>query len=100
MIYKNQSYRIERIELSVIYYHGCRFDHCELVYRGDRSPTFQDNQFVDSVFLFTDAAILKIYFLSNLYVHASAYSAAGLLPGELILFDQIGELLWPSDSDH
>jgi len=71
MIHENQSFRNERIELSGNAYHGCTFDHCELVYRGDPSPTFADNQFIDSVFLFKDAAIRTIYFLSNMY-HAGA----------------------------
>lgn len=67
MIHQNQTFRNERVELSGNSYHGCTFDHCELVYRGDPSPTFGDNQFIDSVFLFTDAAIRTIYFLSNMY---------------------------------
>lgn len=67
MIYQNQTFKNERIELSGNAYHDCTFEHCELVYRGDRSPTFQDNQFIDSVFLFTDSAIRTIYFLSNMY---------------------------------
>jgi hypothetical protein len=71
MIYQNESFQNERIELSGNAYHGCRFENCELVYRGDRSPTFQDNEFIDSVFVFTDAAIRTIYFLSNMY-HAGA----------------------------
>ena len=48
MIHENQSFRNERVELSDNTYHGCTFDHCELVYRGDPSPTFADNQFIDS----------------------------------------------------
>jgi hypothetical protein len=71
MIYRNQTFKDERVELSGNAYHGCTFDHCELVYRGDRSPTFQDNEFIDSVFLFTEAAIRTIYFLENMY-HAGA----------------------------
>jgi hypothetical protein len=67
MIYQNQTFRDERVELSGNSYHGCTFERCELVYRGDRSPTFSDNEFIDSVFLFKDAAIRTIYFLSNMY---------------------------------
>lgn len=71
MNYQNQSFNNERVELSGNAYHGCTFEHCELVYRGDPSPTFKDNQFIDSVFLFTDSAIRTIYFLTNIY-HAGA----------------------------
>ena len=71
MIYQNRSFKNERVELTGNAYHGCIFEHCELVYRGDRSPTFEDNQFIDSVFLFADSAIRTMYFLSNMY-HAGA----------------------------
>ncbi len=71
MNHQNQIFRNERVELSGNSYHGCTFENCELVYRGDRSPTFKDNQFLDSVFIFADAAIRTIYFLSNMY-HAGA----------------------------
>jgi hypothetical protein len=67
MFYRDQTFTNERVELSGNNFHGCTFNHCELVYRGDISPTFKDNQFIDSVFLFTDAAIRTIYFLSNMY---------------------------------
>jgi hypothetical protein len=67
MIYQNQSFKDERVDLSDNVFHSCAFVNCELVYHGDRSPTFHDNQFIDSVFLFTDAAIRTIYFLSNMY---------------------------------
>lgn len=67
MIYQKLEFRDERIELSGNAYHNCTFERCELVYRGERSPTFQDNHFVDSEFLFADAAIRTIYFLSNMY---------------------------------
>jgi len=71
MIYQNQTFKNEQVELSGNAYHGCRFEHCELVYRGEPSPTFQDNEFVDSVFIFADAAIRTMYFLANMY-HAGA----------------------------
>ncbi len=67
MIYQNQSFKNERVDLSDNAFHSCTFENCELVYHGDRSPTFDDNQFIDLVFLFTDAAIRTIYFLSNMY---------------------------------
>ena len=71
MIYQNQSFIDERVELTGNSYQNCTFERCELVYRGDRSPTFKDNQFVDSVFVFTDSAIRTLYFLANMY-HAGA----------------------------
>jgi hypothetical protein len=67
MLHQNESFKDQRIELSGNSFHGCTFERCELVYRGDPSPTFQDNEFIDSVFLFTDSAIRTIYFLSNMY---------------------------------
>ncbi len=66
MNYQDRTFRNERVELTGSHFHGCRFENCELVYRGDRSPTFQDNEFVDSVFVFTDAAVRTMYFLSNM----------------------------------
>ena len=44
------------------------FKNCELhLSRWSRPPNFQDNNLVDSVFVFTDAAICTLYFLSNVY---------------------------------
>ena len=37
------------------------------MFDGDRPPTFQDNRFVDSVFVFTGAAVRTLYLLSNIY---------------------------------
>ena len=67
MNYKNQVFQNERVELSDGRFHGCTFRNCELVYRGEPSPTFQDNEFIDSTFVFRDAAIRTLYFLSNIY---------------------------------
>ena len=67
MNYQNQTFKDERIELSGKFFHGCTFDHCELVYDGDRPPTFSDNAFVNSVFVFTGAATRTLYLLSNIY---------------------------------
>jgi hypothetical protein len=67
MHYENQIFRNQSVDLSDNRFHSCTFENCKLVYRGDRSPTFQDNHFIDSVFVFTDAAIRTIYFLSNIY---------------------------------
>ncbi len=66
MHYQGSTFRNERVELSGTHFHGCRFENCELVYRGDRPPTFEDNEFIDSVFVFTDAAVRTMYFLSNM----------------------------------
>ena len=67
MDFKNQTFENERIELSESRFHGCTFINCELVYRGDPSPTFTDNEFIDSFFVFRDEAIRTLYFLSNIY---------------------------------
>jgi hypothetical protein len=67
MEYRDQTFENERIELSDGRFHGCKFIDCELVYRGEPSPTFQDNEFVNSNFVFRDSAIRTLYFLSNLY---------------------------------
>jgi hypothetical protein len=67
MNYDNQSFRDESVELSGNRFHGCTFERCKLVYRGDISPTFHDNHFIESVFVFADAAMRTIYFLSNIY---------------------------------
>jgi hypothetical protein len=67
MDYKNRLFENERVELSENRFHGCTFRNCELVYRGEPSPTFQDNEFIDSTFVFRDAAIRTLYFLSNIY---------------------------------
>lgn len=71
MNYRNQTFKKERIELHGKFFNGCTFEECELVFDGDRPPTFKDNRFVDSVFVFTDAATRTLYLLSNMY-HAGA----------------------------
>jgi hypothetical protein len=65
--YQGQTFRNESIELSGNRFHGCTFEKCKLIYRGDISPTFKDNHFIDSVFEFADAAMRTIYFLSGMY---------------------------------
>jgi hypothetical protein len=67
MHYQDHVFNCERVELSGNSFHNCTFEKCKLVYRGDISPTFKDNHFIDSVFEFTDAAIRTLYFLSNIY---------------------------------
>jgi hypothetical protein len=71
MDYTNKTFENERIDLSDSRVHGCTFINCELVYRGEPSPTFQDNEFINSTFVFRDDAIRTLYFLSNIY-HAGA----------------------------
>ena len=46
---------------------AARSKNCELVYRGEPSPNFQDNNLIDTVFVFADSAICTLYFLSNVY---------------------------------
>lgn len=67
MIYSNQVFDGERLELHGNFYRDCTFKNCELVYDGDPSPTFHNNQFIDTVFVFTGPALRTLYFLGNLY---------------------------------
>lgn len=67
MNHQNETFRGERIELHGRAFHNCTFEDCELVFDGDRPPTFKDNRFVDSVFVFTGAAARTLYLLSNIY---------------------------------
>ena len=65
--FKNERFENQRVELSGSRFHGCTFNNCELVYRGEPSPTFQDNEFINCRFVMRDAAIRTLYFLSNIY---------------------------------
>jgi hypothetical protein len=67
MNHQHQTFRQQRIELHGKSFHDCTFEECELVFDGDRPPTFKDNRFVDSVFVFTGAATRTLYLLSNIY---------------------------------
>ena len=67
MLYKNQTFEDQRVELSGSRFHGCTFRNCDLIYRGEPSPTFSDNEFIDCKFVFRDSAIRTLYFLSNIY---------------------------------
>lgn len=67
MNYQNKVFQNKRIELRGNTYHHCTFNNCELVYDGDRSPTFHDNEFIDTVFTFTGSALRTLYFLGNMY---------------------------------
>lgn len=67
MYHQDKTFKDERIELQGKSFHNCTFENCELVFDGDRPPTFKDNRFVDTVFVFTDAAVRTIYLLSNIY---------------------------------
>ena len=71
MNHRNETFRDQRIDLHGKSFHNCAFERCELVFDGDRPPTFRDNRFVDSVFVFTGAATRTLYLLSNIY-HAGA----------------------------
>lgn len=63
----DQTFENERIDLHGKVFRDCTFIKCELVYDGDRSPTFSNNKFIDSVFVFTGSAVRTLYFLSNIY---------------------------------
>lgn len=67
MNHRHETFRNQRIELHGKSFHDCTFENCELVFDGDRPPTFKDNRFVDSVFVFTGAATRTLYLLSNIY---------------------------------
>lgn len=67
MHYSNQTFENTRLDLHGNAYQGCTFKNCELVYDGDRSPTFHNNQFIDTVFVFTGAALRTLYFMGNMY---------------------------------
>ena len=53
MNFVDQAFNNERIDLHGKSFRGCTFNNCELVYDGDRSPTFKDNKLIDTVFVFT-----------------------------------------------
>ena len=67
MNYRDKTFTNERVELGDNIFHNCTFKNCELVFDGHRSPTFMDNEFIDSVFVFVEQAVRTLYFLSNIY---------------------------------
>ncbi len=67
MNHQNEKFRNQRIDLHGKSFHHCTFEACELIFDGDRPPTFKDNRFIDSVFVFTGAATRTLYLLSNIY---------------------------------
>ncbi len=67
MNYHNQVFDNQRVELHGNSYRDCTFKNCELVYDGDPSPTFHNNRFIDSSFVFTGPALRTLYFLGNMY---------------------------------
>lgn len=67
MIEQGKTFRNERINLHGKSFHNCSFEHCELVYDGDRPLTLKDNEFMETAFVFTDAATRTLYLLSNIY---------------------------------
>jgi hypothetical protein len=67
MNYNNKTFENARVDLKDSRFHGCTFKNCELVYRGEPSPTITDNEFIDTTFVFRDDAIRTLYFLSNIY---------------------------------
>ncbi|MFP6806623.1 MAG: hypothetical protein VB957_05510 [Pseudomonadales bacterium] len=67
MHYKDETFKDQRLELHGKSFNNCTFENCELVFDGDRPPTFKDNKFIDSVFVFTGHATRTLYLLSNIY---------------------------------
>ncbi len=67
MHYMNQSFKDEKIDLDGKTFHNCVFENCELIFNGDRPPTFSDNQYLDTQFVMTGPAVRTVYLLSNIY---------------------------------
>ena len=67
MNYRNQTFSDEKIDLDGKSFHGCTFENCELIFSGDRPPTFSDNRFVNTSFVLKENAIRTLYLLSNIY---------------------------------
>jgi hypothetical protein len=67
MHHHSQSFKGERIELHGKSFQDCTFENCELVFDGDRPPTFKDNRFIDTVFVFSGPATRTLYLLSNIF---------------------------------
>lgn len=67
MRYSNETFENQRLELHGNRYSDCTFRNCELVYDGDYSPTFHNNEFINSTFVFSGAALRTLYFMSNMY---------------------------------
>jgi hypothetical protein len=67
MNHQNESFVDEKLELHGKSFHNCTFTNCELIFDGDRPPTFKDNRFIDTVFVFTGPATRTLYLLSNIY---------------------------------
>ena len=67
MNYRNQTFSDEKIDLDGKSFHGCTFENCELIFSGDRPPTFSDNRFVNTSFVLKDHAVRTVYLLSNIY---------------------------------
>ena len=74
MEYRDQIFDGERLDLGGNVFHDCVFRNCELIFDGSRSPTFNDNEFIDTIFVFTDEAARTLYFLGNIY-HAGGGGA-------------------------
>ena len=67
MQFSNQRFADERIDLDSKAFHDCEFENCELVFSGDRPPTFSNNRFRNCQFVMTGAATRTLYLLSNIY---------------------------------
>lgn len=67
MNFRDQTFTNERIDLDGKSFHRCTFDNCELIFSGDRPPTFSDNRFVNTSFVLTEHAVRTVYLLSNIY---------------------------------
>lgn len=67
MQHHDETFRDERVELHGRFFHRCTFEHCELVFDGDRPPSFGDNVFRDCTFALTGAAARTMYMLQTLH---------------------------------
>lgn len=67
MNHQDETFKDQRLELHGKFFTNCTFENCELAFDGDRPPTFKNNKFVDTVFVFTGHATRTLYLLSNIY---------------------------------
>lgn len=63
----NQQYVGERIVLDGKHFEDCRFENCDLVYRGGVPPNFVRTDFAAPRFVFEDAAQSTVQFMSAIY---------------------------------
>ncbi|MEF8796295.1 MAG: hypothetical protein V5A48_07580 [Salinivenus sp.] len=63
----NQRFLGERIVLDGKHFEDCRFENCDLVYKGGVPPNFVRSEFAAPRFVFEDAAQSTVQFMSAIY---------------------------------